>query len=205
MLLRSIMLPFLLFTSPVFSSELSGFDGFDWGSSRNAIIEVKGSPTYNWGTSAYWKVAGSESVGGYAIDGVTFRFKEGCSELKETISEPCFMWGGLYTFVAPSLSLFKELTPKIASRYGQYYEEQQTDPQEDYRTKEFLGNIVTTSRTFDLDDGSQVSLYIKERDRTWSEWGSAMGEGVFALGLTYSSSEEMDSYRRAEANKSKDF
>ena len=205
MLIRPILVTCLFLTSPVFASGLSGFDGLDWGSSRNDIIEVKGNPTYNWGTSAVWTVAGSETVGGYAIDNVYFQFKEGCSELKETISEPCFMWGGSYVFVDGSLSMFEELTPKIASRYGQYYEEKETDPQEDYSTKQFLGNHVTTTRIFDLDDGSRVSIYVKERDRTWSQYGDAKSKGVFALGLSYESSELVESKNKAKANKSKDF
>jgi hypothetical protein len=195
----------VLFMSSTVASELTGFDGFDWGSSRGDVIQVKGSPTYNWGTSAMWSVAGAESVGGHAIKSVYFEFKEGCSELKETISEPCYMWAGSYLLMSPTRSLFDELTPKIAGRYGSYTEEITTVPQEDYSTKQFLGNDVATQRIFDLDDGSRITIIQRERDRAWSKWDKQEEKGVFAVSILYQSSENIASLQQAEKNKSKDF
>lgn len=202
---KLITLILVLFMSSTVASELTGFDGFDWGSSRGDVIQVKGSQTHNFGTIAIWSVAGSESVGGYAIESVSFEFKEGCSELKETISEPCYMWAGSYGLMSPTRSLFDELTPKIAGRYGSYTEEITTVPQEDYSTKQFLGNDVATQRIFDLDDGSRITIIERERDRAWSEWGKQREKGVFAVNILYQSSEKIASLQQAGKNKSKDF
>lgn len=202
---KLITLILVLFMSSTVASELTGFDGFDWGSSRDDVVQVKGSPKYNWGTNSMWSVAGSESVGGYAIENVYFWFKEGCSKLKETISEPCYMWGGSYSLISPTRSLFDELTPKIAGRYGSYTEEITTVPKEVYSTKQFLGNIVATRRIFDLDDGSRVTINQQERDRAWSEWEKQKEKGVYHIGIIYESSEKIASLQQAEKNKSKDF
>ena len=207
LLVRTMIINLLILTSSVYASELNGFDGFDWGSSRDSIIQVKGNPTHNWGDLALWFVDGSETVGGYPIHIVRFNFKEGCSKLKEAISEPCFMWGGEYSLLDPNSRMFEELTPKIVSRYGQYTEEVKTSPQEDYRTGKFLGNHVTLSRIFNLGDGSRVTLSVAERDRTWtvSTSDQPLYKGVIQVAIAYHSSEYLASSRKATANKSKDF
>ena len=114
--MRSAVLLIGLITTNVVWAQVTGFDGFDWGSSRNDIWEVRGEPDKFEDTEITYSA--SDEVGGFAVDKTTFHFKQGCSALKETVSQDCFLWSGRYEFATRSRDDVETIIKLLETPYG---------------------------------------------------------------------------------------
>lgn len=98
---------------------IDGFDGYSWNSTRDSILQIRGTPSFLFDTMIIYKNS-DDSVGGYAIDDVTYFFEEGCSKIKESLSQPCKLWGGSYGLEAKDQKDFEKLTTQLSVLYGDY-------------------------------------------------------------------------------------
>lgn len=191
----------IFFSSSVSADGINAFDGFKWGSSRNDIVQVRGDMTSNWGTSATWDAKDGEMIGGFNIKEVTYMFKEGCSELKETISEPCFLWGGRYSLKSTSLSDFDTITKLLREKYGEFKQSKKTWKNEERGTGKLLANRTSVLRAWQLSDKSAVKLEYISNDRTYNPNSRVGNKGIFGMFVAYYSSEFMENQKRKEAKK----
>ena len=143
----------LFLSNTSLADPVTSFDGFDWGSSRNDIIQVRGLPYYSGddGTMLY-NNPGYE-VGGYGVESSMYYFKEGCSNLKESISQPCYFWAGAYALLTKSENEFQKLIEILSDIYDDPFKEVTVRDENDYYTKEFLAKNIRTDYYFKQSDG----------------------------------------------------
>ena len=195
-----VIMSVLMFSPNLSSAPILEFDGFPWGSSRNDIIEIRGSPTYLYDTSiSYTDV--EDEIAGYGIQVIFFMFKEGCSKLKETISEPCSLWQGTYNLEGPTEKVLDELTALISSSYGEYTTESVERRNEDYSTKKLIALETWTTRTFTQVGGSSISVVDRKGDRDFESYGTSYKKGVTAINVTYQSANYNEVQERKKQKK----
>lgn len=204
-LIHKIIFLVLTSSAPFISSaeSIEAFDGFDWGTSRSSIIEVRGKPFHVSGTIMLYTDV-KDKIGGYKVDDVFYVFKEGCSKLKESISEHCQLWYGAYALEVNSEQDFKELTKKISSLYGDYTVSQSSEEVTDYNDETVLAIETETTHRFQQADGSAVEVLKKEYDRDLEIHGNDKEAGIFSIAINYMSSEYTQNQKRKKI-KNKDF
>jgi hypothetical protein len=195
-----IVLSVLMFSPNLRSAPIMEFDGFPWGSSRNDIIEIRGSPTYLYDTSITYAEV-EEEIAEFGIKTVYFTFKEGCSKLKETISEPCSLWQGIYSLEATTEKVLDELTALLSSSYGEYTTESLESRNEDYSTKKLINLQTWTTRTFTQRDGSSITLIDRKVDRDFTQYGSSYKKGITAINVGYQSADYNEVQERKKQKK----
>jgi len=186
---------------------IDGFDGFKWGASRTEIVEVRGAPNNVYDTIAVWSAPAGESIGDHGIKTVFYYFREGCSELKESISQPCKLSAGSYVLATTSEADFEALTRTLGDKYGSYAESSETDDRKDYRTEELLAKITTTRRKWKAPDKSSVEVTKRSYDRDFSDslLRQNYHQGIFAIGVTYTSAYANEAGEKKVGIKTKSF
>ena len=192
-----ILFLFLPLTS--LADHVKSFDDFEWGTSRTEIIQIRGNPTYLYDTSMSYS-SPPDVIGGYGVEVVYFRFKEGCSVLKESISEPCYLWRGDYRLLTKSEAEFQKLIEVLSGIYGESYKETTNKDELDYYTKTFLAENVFTDIIFEQSDGSSVVLAKHEYDRDFYNklMEKTYKKGIQNIYVRYQSSEYNQIQKRKE-------
>jgi hypothetical protein len=182
-----VVVSVLMFSPNLSSAPLLEFDGFPWGSSRNDIIEIRGNPTYLYDTSMTYAEVEDE-IAGFGIKYLKYGFKEGCSKLKETISQPCSLWEGSYNLEGTTEKVLNELIALISSSYGEYTTESVERRNEDYSTKKLLALETWTTRTFTQVDGSSILVMDTKVDRDFRQNEfTSYKKGITAINVGYHS------------------
>ncbi|WP_137226058.1 hypothetical protein [Shewanella sp. MEBiC00475] len=199
MKLLKLLALFSIYSLSVSAKPINSFDGFDWGSSRNQIIEVRGRPDVLFGTfMSYGDI--EDTVAGYEIDSLNYTFKEGCTELKETLTKPCELWKGQYTLEVKSQESFDQITQLLGSNYGTYSAKKKDSNQVDYNTKELQAIVTWTTHVFKQEDGSSIEVAKREFDRDFYDNSSSQNfkKGIQNLNVSYASAEYNQVQERKE-------
>ncbi len=196
-----LYLALVFVSAEVFANPIDGFDGFKWGTTKSEIIEARGDEPIIWGDFEVWLAKKGEAVSGFPIKLIGYEFKDGCGEINQTRSTPCFLGGGAYLLETTSTDDIATLTGLLRGIYGK-----------DRITKEVVkksrpsdgflyANINSTRHIWQRADKSAIELFYKSYDRDYVENLNEVKKGVFRVGVRYYSSDYMKQTESTEPRK----
>ena len=191
-------------SAEVFANPIDGFDGFKWGTTKSEIIEARGDEPIIWGDFEVWQAKDGETVSGFPIKLIGYEFKDGCGEINETRSTPCFLGGGAYLLETTSTDDIATLTGLLRGKYGKDRITQEVVKKSRPSDGFLYANINSTRHIWQRADKSAIELFYKSYDRDYVENLNEVKKGVFRVGVRYYSSDYMKQTERAKT-KGKSF
>ena len=191
-------------SAEVFANPIDGFDGFKWGTTKSEIIEARGDEPIIWGDFEVWQAKDGETVSGFPIKLIGYEFKDGCGEINETRSTPCFLGGGAYLLETTSTDDIATLTGLLRGKYGKDRITQEVMKKSRPSDGFLYANINSTRHIWQRADKSAIELFYKSYDRDYVENLNEVKKGVFRVGVRYYSSDYMKQTERAKT-KGKSF
>ena len=180
-----------LFSAEVFATPIEGFDGFKWGTTKSEIIEARGEEPIIWGDFEVWQAKDGETVSGFPIKLIGYEFKDGCGEINETRSTPCFLGGGAYLLETTSTDDIATLTGLLRGKYGKDRITQEVVKKSRPSDGFLYANINSTRHIWQRADKSAIELFYKSYDKDFVENLNEVKKGVFRVGVRYYSSDYM--------------
>jgi hypothetical protein len=188
------------FPDLVISQSVDGFDGFPWGSSRSQIIQVRGIPTHvlDYDGSMVYS-SPTQTVGGLRLEAINFNFLQGCSGLRESVTSPCRLSDGFYSFEDKSREAFDQVTQLVADRYGSYVESKsEHEEMSDYTNRVVESVNEYVDRTFLQADDSSVIVRWAVRTTAWTDqYRGRMDVGPMVLAVQYISPDKNRAMRQS--------
>ena len=185
----SLALVFL--SAEVFANPIDGFDGFKWGTTKSEIIEARGDEPIIWGDFEVWQAKDGETVSGFPIKLIGYEFKDGCGEINETRSTPCFLGGGADLLETTSTDDIATLTGLLRGKYGKDRITQEVVKKSRPSDGFLYANINSTRHIWQRADKSAIELFYKSYDKDFVENLNEVKKGVFRVGVRYYSSDYM--------------
>ena len=188
-------------SAEVFANPIDGFDGFKWGTTKSEIIEARGDEPIIWGDFEVWQAKDGETVSGFPIKLIGYEFKDGCGEINETRSTPCFLGGGAYLLETTSTDDIATLTGLLRGKYGKDRITQEVVKKSRPSDGFLYANINSTRHIWQRADKSAIELFYKSYDKDFVENLNEVKKGVFRLGVRYYSSDYMKQTESTEPRK----
>ncbi len=189
--LSLLSLAIIFLSTNIFAEPITGFDGFQWGTTKSDIIHARGDEPIIWGDYEVWQAKDDEAVGGFQIKLIGYEFEDGCNELEEKLSEPCLLWGGAYLLETTSAADIEILIRLLSTKYGDDRMTQEVEQKKDLRTGFLYTNINITRHIWEQSDKSAIELFYKSYDRDYVEKLNEVKKGIFRIGVRYYSPDYM--------------
>jgi hypothetical protein len=196
-----LYLALVFVSAEVFATPIDGFDGFKWGTTKSEIIEARGDEPIIWGDFEVWQAKDGETVSGFPIKLIGYEFKDGCGEINETRSSPCFLGGGAYLLETTSTDDIATLTGLLRGKYGKDRITQEVVKKSRPSDGFLYANINSTRHIWQRADKSAIELFYKSYDRDYVENLNEVKKGVFRVGVRYYSSDYMKQTESTEPRK----
>jgi hypothetical protein len=156
-------------SAEVFANPIDGFDGFKWGTTKSENIEARGDEPIIWGDFEVWQAKDGETVSGFPIKLIGYEFKDGCDEINETRSTPCFLGGGAYLLETTSTDDIATLTGLLRGKYGKDRITQEVVKKSRPSDGFLYANINSTRHIWQRADKSAIELFYKSYDNDFVE------------------------------------
>ena len=196
-----LYLALVFVSAEVFANPIDGFDGFKWGTTKSEIIEARGDEPIIWGDFEVWLAKKGEAVSGFPIKLIGYEFKDGCGEINQTRSTPCFLGGGAYLLETTSTDDIATLTGLLRGKYGKDRITQEVVKKSRPSDGFLYANINSTRHIWQRADKSAIELFYKSYDRDYVENLNEVKKGVFRVGVRYYSSDYMKQTESTEPRK----
>ena len=196
-----LYLALVFVSAEVFATPIDGFDGFKWGATKSEIIVARGDEPIIWGDFEVWQAKDGETVSGFPIKLIGYEFKDGCGEINETRSSPCFLGGGAYLLETTSTDDIATLTGLLRGKYGKDRITQEVVKKSRPSDGFLYANINSTRHIWQRADKSAIELFYKSYDRDYVENLNEVKKGVFRVGVRYYSSDYMKQTESTEPRK----
>lgn len=196
----ALALSLTFWSSCIFAETIDGFDGYQWGTSREEIVQDKREEGVIWGDFLVWEAEKGGTVNNFTIALIGYEFNGGCNEIKLENSDPCSLWGGAYILETTSTSDIKIVYELLNNKYGTDKKIEGIEEKRHPSTGRLLSRINISRHIWQQKDSSAIELFYKSHDRDHFEGLNQVKKGIFRVGIRYYSPANLEARNEVDIN-----